>query len=274
MEVAFVSGDGPLDNLCGRFERRLRQRFAAMPEEIAWLFFFGLAFGLAAMIPPGPINTQIARRTVRDGFLPGLAFGAGSILVENTLAIVACLGYGEQFSASPRVTSIILFVGFMMLAIVGTIAFANGYRAWQDPVAARKTIRPAPDDPLAPKPLPPPTNTVTKIVSMPRAFMHGVGLAIISPYTLAFWLVILPSWAHDAIATSHVLWALPLGVMAGTSAWVFGFTAMLAYLKRYSSTGMWADLIGGALLLTFAAFTLLKLIRALHRTGDSFEFPL
>jgi hypothetical protein len=102
---------------------------------------------------------------------------------------------------------------------------------------------------------------------MPREFAHGVGLALISPYNYALYLVAMPTAAKDSIANSHVIWALPLGVLVGTAAWVTGFSAMLAWLKRYSSTGMWADLVGGVMLLAFAALTLLELAQTLlgHR---------
>jgi threonine/homoserine/homoserine lactone efflux protein len=241
--------------------------------EIAWLFILGIGFGLAATIPPGPINTQIARRTVKHGWLPGVAFGSGSIFIENVLAVTASLGYGENFTASPRATIVMLFLGFMIMTIVGTYAVANGYRAWQDPAGTRKKIDPTPDDPLAPPVVPGPTKA--KFVSMPREFLHGVGMALISPYNYLFYLVAMPSTVKDAIATSHVIWALPLGVFVGTAAWVTGFSAMLAWLKRYSSTGMWADLIGGVMLLAFAALTLLELAQTLlgHRVSAG-KFPL
>lgn len=240
--------------------------------ELAWLFFIGVAFGLAATIPPGPINTQIARRTVKYGWLPGVAFGGGSIFFENVLAVIATLGYGEHFAWSPRTTIMMLFVGFMIMTIVGSYALVNGYKAWQDPASSRKAIEPTPEDPLAPPVVPGAIRA--KFVSMPREFFAGVGFAIISPYNYAFYLVAMPSTAKAAIATSPSIWALPLGVLVGTAAWVVGFSAMLAWLKRYSSTGMWADLVGGVMLLGFAALTLLKLAQSLlghHQPSGEFH---
>jgi threonine/homoserine/homoserine lactone efflux protein len=233
-----------------------------MPTEIAWLFIFGVGFGLAATIPPGPINAQIARRTVKYGWLPGVAFGGGSIFFENILAVIATLGYARHFAASPRVTIVMLFLGFMIMTLIGAYALVAGYKAWQDPAGARTAIDATPEDPLAPPVRPGVTRA--KFVSMPRAFFAGIGLAAISPYNYAFYLVAMPSAARDAIASSPVIWALPLGVLVGTSAWVAGFSAMLAWLKRYSSTGMWADLVGGVMLLAFAALTLLKLAQTLR----------
>ena len=229
--------------------------------ELAWLFIFGVGFGLAATIPPGPINTQIARRTVKHGWLPGLAFGGGSIFVENVLAVIGVLGYGENFASSPRATIVMLFLGFMIMTIVGTYAIVNGYKAWQDPAGSRQKIDPTPDDPLAPPVQP--GLTKAKLVSMPHEFLHGVGLALISPYNYVLYLVAMPTTVRGAIETSPFIWALPLGVLVGTTAWVVGFSGMLAWLKRYSSTGMWADLVGGVMLLAFAALTLLELAQAL-----------
>ena len=54
-----------------------------------------------------------------------------------------------------------------------------------------------------------------------------------------------------------------------------GFTTMLSWLKRYSTTwwNIWADLVGGVMLLAFAAFALLKLAQTLVRHGGIPTMP-
>ena len=226
--------------------------------QIGWLVLFGIGFGLAATVPPGPINAQIARRTLKFGFLPGLAFGVGSIFVENALAMLACMGYGEKIDEHPLLLNVMLFVGFVVLAVVGTFAVASGYRAWQDPAASRHAIDTAAE--LEPDPLrATPGINRTKIISMPRSFFAGAGMGVISPYTIVFWMVGLPAVAQSLFARYHHVWPLLVGILVGTSAWIGGYTSMIAWLKRYRSTGMWADLVGGVMLLVFAALALLKL---------------
>ncbi len=284
-------------------------------DQVIWTLLFGFGFGLAATIPPGPINTEIARRTLKFGWLPGLAFGLGSIAVENLLALISCMGYGVHLDDHPRLIPILLFVGFMVLTIVGTVAFVNGYRAWENP----KTRNASLDDPLvkAPRGIDPspsadghevhtthphaaahphggthphgsvhphvhraedlegirasPALPRTQLASAPGSFFAGFGMAIISPYTIAFWIIALPSAAHHTIDTKHHVGLLLLGILAGTGLWIWGFTTLLSWLKRYSSTWwiVWADLVGGVMLLVFAAFALLKLVQTLLAHRDS-----
>lgn len=238
-------------------------------NDVIWIFLFGVGFGLAATMPPGPINTEIARRTLKFGWLPGLAFGLGSIAVENLLAVgvtfVGLRGYGVDLSAYPRVMPVLYFVGFIVLSAVGTIAFVNGYSAWQNPQKAvqqtagqnLEAIHPSPGLPK------------TQLASAPRSFFAGIGMAIISPYTIAFWIIALPSATHQTIDTKQHAALLLLGILAGTFGWIWGFATLLSWLKRFSSTWwiIWADLVGGVMLLVFAAFALLKLAQTLLRHG-------
>jgi hypothetical protein len=175
------------------------------------------------------------------------------------------MGFGIHLDSYPAMVPILLFVGFMVLATVGTIAFVNGYRAWQDP--SRVTLHNASaglDEIHASPALP-----RVQLTTAPRSFLAGVGMAMISPYTIAFWIIALPSAAHHTIDTEHHVGLLLLGILIGTAGWIWGFTTMLAWLKRYSSTWwiIWADLVGGVMLLVFAAFALLKLAQTLLRHG-------
>jgi threonine/homoserine/homoserine lactone efflux protein len=272
---------------------------------ILWFLCFGISFGLAATVPPGPINTEIARRTLKYGLIYGVAFGLGSIAVENGLAILACTGYGIELDQHPRWMPVLLFVGFMVLSIMGTTSFVNGYRAWQEPALLHdrgptppENDEPTPHphqhlpatDPLAPAALTPGAieaaaelaeeaklaaaaagGTLGRGTTVARSVAAGFGMAIISPYTIVFWIVGLPSAAHDALQQPQYVWALLLGIAIGTSLWIAGFSAMLAALKRYTSSStwwiIWTDLIGGVMLLGFAALALLKLAQTLmqHR---------
>ena len=269
---------------------------------------FGIVFGLAATVPPGPINTEIARRTLRFGLRAGFAFGLGSIVVENVLAITAGTGYGVNLDAHPTWLPVLLFVGFMVLTSIGTISLVNGYRGWQDPSLLRDpkesrgfpparppkaTIAPASavpvpaatslaeagfaSDPTAPIVVDDhdavvATPSLVGRTTLARSFWAGVGMAVISPYTIVFWIVGLPSAAHDAMQDPQTTSALLLGIGVGTTAWIAGFSALLSTLKRYTANStwwiVWTDLIGGVMLLAFAALALLKLAQTLlHHRG-------
>lgn len=241
--------------------------------ENVWLFVLGVGFGLAATVPPGPINTEIARRTLKFGWLPGLCFGLGSILVENGLAVLSCMGYGIQIGNYPAILPILLFVGFMVLAIIGSVSLANGYRAWNDPAHAAPAVNQASESLATLRPSP--GLPRTQLASAPRSFFAGVGMAVISPYTIVFWLVGLPAVAHKAMKEDQHIAPLLGGILIGTSLWVWAFASLLSWLKRYSTTWwiVWADLVGGVMLLVFAALALLKLVAEL-RAGGSISLPI
>ena len=268
---------------------------------ILYYLIFGVGFGLAATVPPGPINTEIARRTLKFGLLYGIAFGLGSIFIENALAVVACTtGLGFSPEAHPRWVPVLLFVGFMVMSIMGTTSFVNGYRAWQDPSLLKPRGEPRSPvalatDPLAPTPA---SADVAAAVAgaeddrlaaaadgasapattLARSAAAGLGMAVISPYTIAFWLIALPSAAHDALEHPRWTWALLAGIAAGTALWIAGFSALLAMIKRYTASAtwwiVWTDLIGGVMLLGFAALALLELARKLvvHRGPPMLNF--
>lgn len=270
--------------------------------QILWYLCFGIGFGLAATVPPGPINTEIARRTLKHGMHYGIAFGLGSIFIENALAVLACTtGLGFSPEAHPRWVPVLLFVGFMVMSIMGTTSFVNGYRAWQDPSLLKPRGEPKSPvaiatDPLAPTPAPAEVAAVLARAqderlaaaaagaigpagtTLSRSAAAGLGMAIISPYTIAFWLIALPSAAHDALEHPRWTWSLLAGIAIGTILWIAGFSALLSMIKRYTASStwwiVWTDLIGGVMLLGFAALALLKLAQTLvvHRGPPMLNF--
>ena len=52
------------------------------------LFARGVIFGLGAAVPIGPVNVEIARRTLRAGFRSGFFLGCGAVTIDVTYAIL------------------------------------------------------------------------------------------------------------------------------------------------------------------------------------------
>jgi threonine/homoserine/homoserine lactone efflux protein len=63
----------------------------------------GVLIGLGAAVPIGQVNVMIARRTLRGGFWPGFAVGAGASSIDVMYAMLSSLGFGAVL-ASPRVS--------------------------------------------------------------------------------------------------------------------------------------------------------------------------
>src|SRR3982751_3055872 len=92
--------------------------------------FKGILLGRGAAVPIGPVNVQIARRTLRDGFARGVALGAGAVTVDVTYAILSTLGF-QSMGDRPAVVIVLTLAG----------AFLLGFLGIQSLLAARRTLR-------------------------------------------------------------------------------------------------------------------------------------
>lgn len=85
-----------------------------------WLLFFkGTWVGLAVTAPPGPVGGLAVRRTIRDGFAPGLSIAIGALLADVALGVVAMLpasqfqgfGGGWDIALALVVAAALIFLG-------------------------------------------------------------------------------------------------------------------------------------------------------------------
>ena len=226
-----------------------------MPAPVATataLFAQGVALGLGAAVPIGPVNVQIARHVLRGGFVPGFALGCGAVSVDVFYAVMA--GEGVRRLAQNAVLEWSLRAGGVaLLTYLGVMCLRGEREAWRsDPIgpaagaeaAAATTARPA------------------TARGIGRAYVAGLLMTLLNPMTLAFWFVAVPALAGSAGAADGRR-GLPLlcaGVFVGTISWVVCFAGVLALAGRYRRNG-WlaaADAAGGAAMLVFAAVALLS----------------
>src|SRR5688500_11373520 len=88
------------------------------------LFAQGVALGLGAAVPIGPVNVQVARQVLRGGFLRGFALGCGAVSVDVLYAVMAGEGMRrlEQSGAlewSLRVGGVVLLAYLGVMCIRG-----------------------------------------------------------------------------------------------------------------------------------------------------------
>src|SRR3954471_5312098 len=93
----------------------------------------GILLGLGAAVPIGPVNVQIARRTLRDGFGRGVALGAGAVTVDVTYAVLSTLGF-QAIGNRRAVVVPLTLAGALLL----------GYLGVQSLLAARRTMQALP----------------------------------------------------------------------------------------------------------------------------------
>jgi L-lysine exporter family protein LysE/ArgO len=202
----------------------------------------GVLLGLGAAVPIGPVNVEIARRTLRGGFRAGFLLGCGAVTVDMTYAILTSLGV-RPLLAQPRVMTVLGIAGAVVLAYLGVICFVSAARQFRAP-----TADPATDNEKRPA---------------ERDYLTGLAMTSLNPMTLAFWCIVVPGLASQwsANPARDLPWVC-LGVFLGAISWVVSFTSLMTWVGRRGKRATWlaADIAGGTMLLGFAAYALWRVL--------------
>jgi L-lysine exporter family protein LysE/ArgO len=192
----------------------------------------GALLGLGAAVPIGPVNVEIARRTLAGGFLCGFALGCGAVTVDVTYAALTSLGLSRLLDQQ-ALRLPMLIAGTAILTYLGAMCITQAIRASRHQEGDAQVAN----------------------VQLHRSYATGVLMTLLNPMTLAFWFFAVP--AAGAKSPQSSLPMVCAGVFAGTVAWVCAFAGTLAVLRRFQQR-WWvrvADLTGGVILLYFAATT-------------------
>ena len=145
-----------------------------MTDSIA-LLAQGVALGLGAAVPIGPVNVQIARHVLRGGFGSGFALGCGAVTVDVFYAVLASVGVGSLAGVG-ALNGSLRVAGIALLTYLGVQCFRSEREAWRhDPIGIGSETPPAP--------------------GRARVYATGVLITLLNPMTLAFWFVAVPTLA-------------------------------------------------------------------------------
>src|SRR5688500_3485036 len=201
----------------------------------------GIVLGLGAAAPIGPVNVEIARRSLRHGFRAGLLLGLGAVTVDVTYAILASLGLRLILDRAPvRIT--LSLAGAALLIYLGIQCLKSAFKPVSDISNPQSEIR-------NPK--------------SPAHYLTGLLMTSLNPMTLAFWFVVLPGLAgqlsHDPARDLPWICA---GVFAGALSWVLFFASLITLAGNWQRqrVAFLADLFGGLMLLTFAASAIWRMV--------------
>jgi L-lysine exporter family protein LysE/ArgO len=199
------------------------------------MFATGLTLGLGAAAPIGPVNIEMARRTLLGGFRAGFALGCGAVTVDVTYALLSSLSLGRWVAHSALKTPIAL-AGFSFLV----------YLAVQALRSAPNHLR---SDPLS---------SGRPIASAGGAYATGILMTLLNPITLVFWFVELPTQGTLTQDSRYDLPMICAGVFIGTLGWVIAFSGLLGILgkRRRNWHLAAADGLGGVMLLALAVLGL------------------
>jgi L-lysine exporter family protein LysE/ArgO len=203
------------------------------------LLLNGVFLGLGAAAPIGPVNVEIARRTIRFGRLAGFLLGCGAVTVDVGYAVVTsfALRPAVQF---PLITKYLSLIGGLFLGYLAFLCLRSASRGHES--------KDGEDTPV---------DAAAQGLRLSRHYLTGLLLTALNPLTLAFWFVGVPGAVANLLVRPRV--DLPIvcaGVFLGAFSWVCFFTALIGRLNRFGGGGRrwmrWVDLAGGLTLLTFA----------------------
>jgi L-lysine exporter family protein LysE/ArgO len=205
------------------------------------LIFKGILLGLGAAVPVGPVNVEIARRTLRGGFVHGWLLGLGACTVD----VISALLTGLSFSLTPLlayrgVRPALGIAGGLFLAWLAIGSLRSAWREW--------------------------STTGTQIAPAPpgshQHYLTGLLMNLLNPMILAFWFIGVPAFVGGITRNPrHDLPWICLGVAISTVSWVCSFAGAIRLSnlllgKRRRLFLTLADLGGGLMLLGFAAAAL------------------
>jgi len=202
------------------------------------LLINGIGLGLGAAAPIGPVNVEIARRTLRFGRRAGFLLGCGAVTVDVFYAVVTSL-------ASVTLRSV-LDHRWLTNGLSVAAAIFLGYLAYlclRSGLAGHEAAEGEMDKGSAPA------------RSKLSHYATGLVMTALNPMTLGFWFVAVPGAVGSQSGGKS--FGLPLvcgGVFLGAFSWVCGFTWLVGHLKSFGGQRWlrWIDFAGGLLLLAFA----------------------
>ncbi len=156
----------------------------------------GYLLGWSVAWPPGPINAEIARRCLARGFWAGFGLLCGACSGDALWAVLVSLGIGVLFTAPPMR----LAIGVVSVALLLALAFLFLRGAW-------RSVR----SPVA-------VPTSGGFDSSRASFLLGAGMALTSPWNVAFWLAAVGRPELSGFATPALL-AMAACVIAGALTW-------------------------------------------------------
>ena len=205
----------------------------------------GFLLGWSVAWPPGPINAESARRCLAGGFWAGFSLLLGACSGDALWAVLVSLGIGFLFVA-PLARSIMGFVSVALLVALSVVFLRGAWRAVKTPRSSAAA---------------PP-----RFDSRRAGFLLGAGMALTSPWNVAFWLAAIGRPEMSGYRLAELL-TMAGAVLAGALTWGILWASSITMLGRRASpsdSGRWwtfgVDLATGALMAGFAVRSALRLI--------------
>ncbi|MDE3239810.1 MAG: LysE family transporter [Paracoccaceae bacterium] len=189
----------------------------------------GVLMGWSVAWPPGPINTEIARRCLARGFWAGFSLILGACSGDALWALLVALGVGLLFTGPTAQ----LFMGGLsigLLAVLMVTFLRRAVQGWRGGEAQS-------DGP--------------RFDSAKASYVLGATMALTSPWNVTFWLAAVGRPGMSDLGLPVLLLTV-VAVIAGAAAWglVWSATVVIAH-RRVGAGGRWGAVLmnGGTALL-------------------------
>lgn len=179
----------------------------------------GLLLGWSIAWPPGPINSEMIRRGLSRGFWPAYAVGLGACSGDFLWALAVALGAGV-LAGMRSVQLALAAISCVLLLVLATTFTRNALHGW-------RVLRSG----GAIEPLPP------RFDSSRAGYLLGIGMALSSPWNMAFWLAVMGQTAGASLGLVPSL-VLATSVVIGAATWGFALCTAVRLGARFASP-MW-----------------------------------
>ena len=204
----------------------------------------GIGLGLAIAAPIGPVNIEIIRRGLRDGFVPALMVGCGSTAADLLYVVLVYLGVAP-LAQRP----------VFRIPLNAAAAVVLGMLAWECYREARGHIS-----------LPPP-ETIRAADSGRNALTSGFLITLTNPMTIVFYFSLFGGAVarmHDAPRRTHLLYVG--SVIIGCLIWSLLLATLLGWGKRWMGVRA-VQVIAAVSSLALAYFALRFLLEGVVEAG-------
>ena len=205
----------------------------------------GFLLGWSVAWPPGPINAEIARRCLAGGFWAGFTLLIGACSADALWAVLVSLGVGV-FLTAPIMREAMGLVSIALLLALSVFFLRAASRA-----LTRAEATPA---------------TPSRFDSRRASFFLGAGMALASPWNVAFWLAAMGRPELSGYGVRALL-IMAAAVIAGALTWGVLWSWSVIFLHRSADSGAggrwWTfgvDLATALLMAYFAINSAMRLI--------------
>ena len=204
--------------------------------DLASLVAYGFVLGWSVAWPPGPINAEMVRRGLARGFRPALSVGLGGCSGDALWAIAVVLGAGLLIGPTARL--VLGWVSTALLLLLAAIFLLGAWRGWhaRSEASTQAASNPSP-------------------ASLGDGYLLGLGMALSSPWNLAFWLAVIGRAENQLQGLSGAL-VIAGSVVLGAALWCLVLCTAVARLRVTFGGPVWQLVAKGATGLIMLAFGL------------------